>query len=123
MGPLLQQLPLQQLMATYSKFPDSPRPAPYGPRGAGYLGERDEQRAAAFLSAGEAQIAVGGVEAAGRVAASVRRPHRARRHLVELLGAREPEQGQGVLPDGLLLQNPAVGGAGGGKSGKKNIYI
>lgn len=84
------------------------------PLGARYLGERDEERADALLSAGEAQVAVGGVEAAGRVAARMRRPHRARRHLMELLGAGEPEQGQGVLPDGLLLQDPA-GRTGTGK--------
>lgn len=94
------------------KFPDRPPACSLGPLGGQYLGERDEQRAAALLSAGEAQVAVGGVEAAGRVAASVGRPHRARRHLVELLRAREPEQGQGVLPDGLLLQDPAEGGTG-----------
>lgn len=75
-----------------------------------YLWEGYEQNAAAFLSAGETQIAVGGVERPGGVAASVGRPHRTGSHLVELFGAREPEQSQGVLPYGLFLQDPAEEG-------------
>lgn len=71
-----------------------------------YLGQRYDESAGALLPAGETQVTVGGVERAGRVAARVRRPHRARRHLVELLGAGQAEQGQGVLPYGLLLQDP-----------------
>lgn len=71
-----------------------------------YLGQRYDQSAGALLPAGETQVTVGGVERAGRVAARVGRPHRARRHLVELLGAGQAEQGQGVLPYGLLLQDP-----------------
>lgn len=68
-----------------------------------YLWEGDEEGAAAFPSAAETQVAVGGVESPRRVAASVRRPHRARRHLVESLSAGETKQSQDVLPQRLLL--------------------
>lgn len=68
-----------------------------------YLREGDEEGAASFLSAGETQVAVGGVESPHGVAAGVRRPYRAGRHLVESLAARETKQSQDVLPQRLLL--------------------
>lgn len=79
-------------------FPPTPPPL--------YLREGQEEGAAPLPPATEAQVGVGGVQGPRRVAASVRRPHGAVRHLVELLGARQPEEGEGVLPDGLLLQDP-----------------
>lgn len=75
------------------------KPAPY-------LWERYDQDAAAFLSAGETQVTVGGVESPGRVAACMWRPHRAGGHLVEFFGTGEPKQSQDVLPYSLLLQDP-----------------
>lgn len=71
-----------------------------------YLWEGDEESAAAFLSAGETQITIRGVESPGCVAAGVRRPHGARGQLVELLCTRKPKQSQDVLPQSLLLQDP-----------------
>ena len=50
-----------------------------------YLREGYEQQTVALLPAGEAQVAVGGVEGAGRVCTGVGRPHRAGGHLVEPL--------------------------------------
>lgn len=61
----------------------------------------------AFLSAAEAQVVVGGVKGPGCVAAGMRRPHRAGRNLVEPLAAGKSEQGEDIVPQGLLLQDPA----------------
>lgn len=72
-----------------------------------YLWEGYEQDAVAFLSAGETQITISGVESPGCVAARMWCPHRTRRHLVELFGAGEPKQSQGVLPYCLFLEDPA----------------
>ena len=74
-----------------------------------YLAEGYEQQTAALPPAGEAQVAVGGVERPGRVRAGVGGPHGAGGHLVEPLGPGQPEQSQDVLPQSLLLQNPGGG--------------
>lgn len=72
-----------------------------------YLWEGYEQDAVAFLSAGETQIIISDVESPGCMAARMWCPHRTRRHLVELFGAGEPKQSQGVLPYCLFLEDPA----------------
>lgn len=63
-----------------------------------YLWEGNEQDAAAFLSAGETQITVSGVESPGCMAARMRGPHRTGGDLMEAFSAREPKQSQDVLP-------------------------
>ena len=75
-----------------------------------YLREGYEQQTVALLPAGEAQVAVRGVERPGRVRAGVGGPHGAGGHLVEPLRPGQPEQSQDVLPESLLLQNPGEGG-------------
>lgn len=71
-----------------------------------YLWQGYDQDAAAFLSAGETQVAVSGVESPGCMAAWMWRPQRTRGHLMELFSTREPKQSQDVLSYCLFLQDP-----------------
>lgn len=84
------------------------------------LRQRNEQNAAAFLSAAEAQVTVGGVEGPCGVAAGVRRPHWTGSHLVEHLATREAKQSQDVISQCLFLQDPEEGGEKKGKKSQKS---
>ena len=88
-----------------------------------YLTEGYEQQTAALPPAGEAQVAVGGVERPGRVRAGVGGPHGAGGHLPEPLGPGQPEQSQPPPPPPPPPQTRGGGGELGPGILKTKLFV